>query len=240
MGGLPSLVGWEERARPLPHPFRLGGLHIPFLVPSFLFGGLRFPFCLRSPRPPFLVERSPLPFFLAVSLPLLGWAVSPPFLVEVSPRVPHPLCGWGGPLSCLPVALLCWLVVSLPFFGWSVSLPPSRLDGLPSLVGWERRGGRSPSRLLGWVVSPLLLAAPLFPLVGEGVLPSWLPPLLVGRTPPLSSPRFLPAPGRLGTSFLVDRPTYKGEGHPPTNKGGEGEGHPPTNETKTKRKKLEN
>ena len=116
LGRLPSLVGWRwvgwPTSPPPPHPERLGGLHFPFLIPSFWLGGLHFP------------------FLLAVSSSLFGWTVL------------------------------------LRLFVWSVPLPPSRLDGLPSLVDW--RGG---SPLVVWGVSPpFLVDRPT--LKGEGHSPT--------------------------------------------------------------------
>ena len=109
-GGLPSS----------PPPFRLGGLHLPFLIPCFWMGGL--PSLLACGLPPqFLLKGLPLSFLVGSSLLLCfwslpssrrlpGWAVSPPRSLG-PPSPPSPLLFGDSP-------------------------PPRCLGRLPSLLGW--------------------------------------------------------------------------------------------------------
>ena len=109
------MCGGEERRESegcslLPtFPFRLGGLHLPFLIPYFCLGGLRSPHSLLG----WVV--SPLPVGCAVSFRLFGWMVSP-------------LPSWLGGLACLVV----WEAPPPPVV-WSVS--PSFLFGLHFWLG---------------------------------------------------------------------------------------------------------
>ena len=129
---LPPLLGWPLLLKGLPLPLLgwvvsppllvggllpscwLGGPSSPFSVwevssTFFWLGGPPFPFSVWCSPFRFLVGWSSLtPFLVAVSLLLLGWAVSSSLFVE------------GSPSSLL---------------GWVVS-PPLFFGGLPSLVGW--------------------------------------------------------------------------------------------------------
>ena len=134
----PLLVGSGPRPLPLPHLFMLGGLHFPFLIPSFWLGGLSLLVGWGSPSPlppqpsPFVVEGCPLSLAPPPSLvgwspsllligwspsSILAWAVSPPLLV----CGPSPSC-WLEGLSLAP--------------SWLGGLPPLWLeDGLHFLLG---------------------------------------------------------------------------------------------------------
>ena len=82
----PLLVVWwwwgrrERRAPSLP-PFRLGGLHLPFLIPCFGLGGLPSPCWLGGPPPEPLLFGGIFPRSLGRLPSLLGWL---PFLVRRS------------------------------------------------------------------------------------------------------------------------------------------------------------
>ena len=163
------LVGWVwEGCTPPPpplHPFRLGGLHFPFLDSFFLVG--------RSPLSLLGLGGLPSTFWLGRLPSLLGCS-PPPLLVgeplNSPPRSVAPSSLVGG----LP-PLVAWAVSRSGVRG-SASAPslplPFRLGGLhfPSSLRSPSSflGGRSSLALVSWTVSLHLCGWAVSP------LPSWL------------------------------------------------------------------
>ena len=169
LGCLPYLVGRGPQAfASWPVSLLLFGWAVS-LSPPLLIGG--------PPPSCWLRGVSPLssPSWLGVSLPLFGWAFSPPFLV--APLLP---CWMGNPST--PLLVLC----PLPCWGspppWSFGPSPVRVWGeVPPHPLLQRLGGRSslpfllavfPPSLFGWRVSTPFLACglPLAFLVGRSPL----------------------------------------------------------------------